>query len=125
MAVRDDGKPAITHYRIRERFERHTALNVNLETGRTHQIRVHLAHRANPLVGDSVYGLRARIPKRTEAGMQNPESLAAQSRIAAFSRQALHAEVLKLQHPTREELMSWESPLPDDMEQLLSDLRRL
>lgn len=125
MAVRDDGKPATTHYRIRERFERHTALNVNLETGRTHQIRVHLAHRAHPLVGDSVYGLRARIPKRTEAGLQHDESLAAQSRIAAFKRQALHAQVLRLQHPSSQQALSWEAALPDDMEQLLADLRVL
>lgn len=122
MAVRSDGKPAITHFRIRERFERHTALNVKLETGRTHQIRVHLAHRSHPLVGDRVYGLRSRSPKRSEAGMHHPDSQAAQARIAAFPRQALHAQILTLQHPQSGDEISWETPLPADMTQLLADL---
>lgn len=116
MAVTTNGKQAITHYRIGERFSAHTLLNVQLETGRTHQIRVHMEHVRHPLVGDPLYGGRARLPKGVSAALRE--------RLQNFSRQALHAARLSLQHPDSGELMSWHSPLPEDMEQLLADLRQ-
>lgn len=101
MAVVSDGKPAVTHYRVLTRFEKYTHLQVQLETGRTHQIRVHMAHVKHPIVGDRVYA--ARIQHN-------------------FPRQALHARRLTLMHPTTGEEMTWEAELPADMQQLLKDL---
>ncbi|MEM7292057.1 MAG: 23S rRNA pseudouridine(1911/1915/1917) synthase RluD [Pseudomonadota bacterium] len=115
MAVVDSGRPAVTHYRILEKFTAHTSVSVELETGRTHQIRVHMAHLHYPLIGDPVYAGRLRIP----AGVG--ESLAEQLR--AFPRQALHAIRLQLQHPSKREPVQWEVPLPDDFRQLLNTLR--
>jgi 23S rRNA pseudouridine1911/1915/1917 synthase len=116
MAVRADGREAVTHYRVVKRFRAHTLVRVELQTGRTHQIRVHLAHAGFPLVGDPVYGGRRRIP----AGC-SPQ-LAAE--LAAFARQALHAARLKLHHPVTGREMAWEAPLPADMQHLLAALEK-
>ena len=115
QAVTDGGKEAITHYRIEERFTHHTLLRVSLETGRTHQIRVHLSHKHMPIVGDQVYGGRPRFP----AGASETVRQAVQQ----FPRQALHATRLGLKHPTTGEFMQWEVPVPDDMAGLLITLR--
>ena len=115
FAVRRDGKEAITHYRIVERFEAHTLIRVQLETGRTHQIRVHLASIQHPLVGDPVYGGRSRLPKSVTPRLRTI--------LEGFRRQALHAETLGLVHPESGEEMCWESPLPDDFIGLLEGLR--
>jgi 23S rRNA pseudouridine1911/1915/1917 synthase len=114
MAVRAQGRPAVTHYRVARRFRAHTLVRVTLETGRTHQIRVHLAHIGFPVVGDAVYGGRRRIP----AG--STPALAAQ--LQAFPRQALHAARLTLRHPQTGRELTWEVPPPQDMQQLLSAL---
>jgi 23S rRNA pseudouridine1911/1915/1917 synthase len=114
MAVRADGRPSVTHYRVVRRFAAHTLVRVQLETGRTHQIRVHLAHAGFPLVGDPVYGGRRRLP----AGC--PPVLTAA--LNAFPRQALHAASLKLAHPLSGKPMAWEAPLPPDMQSLLTAL---
>ncbi len=115
MAVHPAGKEAVTHYRVLERFRAHTYLKVKLETGRTHQIRVHMAHLRYPLVGDPVYAGRLRQP--AGASEQLRESL------RRFHRQALHALKLGLTHPASGEWMEWETPLPEDMQQLLETLR--
>ncbi len=107
MAVTSFGKPAITHYRIEARYRGHTLVRVNLETGRTHQIRVHMTHLRYPLLGDPVYGGRPRVP----AGM----SATARAAVLAFNRQALHATRLSLRHPANGEVMEWYAPLPADM----------
>jgi 23S rRNA pseudouridine1911/1915/1917 synthase len=114
MAVTSFGKPAITHYRIEARYRAHTLVRVNLETGRTHQIRVHMAHIRHPLLGDPVYGGRPRVP----AGI----SAAARAAVQAFTRQALHATRLSLRHPRGGEIMEWHSPLPEDMVALIGAL---
>jgi 23S rRNA pseudouridine1911/1915/1917 synthase len=117
QAVRDeeDGKRAVTHYRLRERFRAHALIQCNLETGRTHQIRVHLAHIHHALVGDPLYGGGLRLPKGAS------EALAATLR--AFRRQALHAERLAFIHPATGEAMAFSSPRPADMERLIEALR--
>lgn len=115
MAVRPDGKEAVTHYRIEERFGDLTLLRVQLETGRTHQIRVHMAEIHHPLVGDPVYGNKTLLPK----GL--PDEL--RDAIAAFPRQALHATELSLEHPHSGEILTFSAPLPDDMQELLEKLR--
>jgi 23S rRNA pseudouridine1911/1915/1917 synthase len=109
------GKEAITHYRVAERFRAHTLLDVKLETGRTHQIRVHMAHIHYPLVGDPVYGGRLKIP----AGA-TPELEAV---LRGFKRQALHAASLGFAHPLSGEHVSWQAELPEDMQQLISACR--
>ena len=114
MAVRSDGRAAVTHYRVERRFRAHTLVRVTLETGRTHQIRVHLAHVGFPVVGDPVYGGRRRIPKR------GSPALAAE--LQAFPRQALHAARLTLVHPLTHREHEWRSPLPEDMQRLLDAL---
>lgn len=114
MSVFPLGKLAVTHYRIMERFRMHTRLRLRLETGRTHQIRVHMAHIAHPLVGDKAYGGRPRPPKGAS------EKLMATLR--SFDRQALHAAKLGLIHPVTGEKMVWEAPLPDDMVELIAVL---
>lgn len=108
------GRNAVTHYRVIARFRGHTHVKVQLETGRTHQIRVHMSHIGHPLVGDPVYGGRPRLPK---GGSQ--EMIRAVQR---FPRQALHARRLGLVHPGTSVQMSWESPLPEDMTTLLAIL---
>lgn len=115
MAVRDSGKPAVTHYTVRERYTAHTAVDVTLETGRTHQIRVHFAHRRHPLVGDPVYGGRLALPKGA-----SDEVIAA---LRGFRRQALHAARLEFQHPLSGAPVIAEAPLPDDLESLMTALR--
>lgn len=115
MAVSKTGKPAVSHYRVLERFRAHTHVRVKLETGRTHQIRVHMAHIHFPLVGDPVYGGRFRIPPAA-----NP--LLVES-LRDYPRQALHARFLELEHPASGERMGWESELPDDFVELLNLLR--
>jgi len=115
MNVTDHGKTAVSHYRVEERFRAHTLLRVTLETGRTHQIRVHMAHIRHPLVGDPVYGGRQHTPKGAT------EALIAALR--GFGRQALHATRLGLLHPSTGEYMEWEVPLPEDMQQLIEILR--
>ena len=114
MAVRNDGRDAVTHYRIEKRYSAHTLVRVQLETGRTHQIRVHLAHIGYPIIGDPVYGGRRRL----SAGC-GPALAAA---LSAFPRQALHAARLALAHPMTGRALEWEVPLPADMAQLLSAL---
>jgi 23S rRNA pseudouridine1911/1915/1917 synthase len=116
MAVRRDGRAAITHYRIEQRFRAHTLARVRLETGRTHQIRVHLAHVGYPIVGDPVYGGRRRIP----AGA-TPQLIAA---LDGFRRQALHAARLEFVHPKSGKPVTFEAPLPPDFRQLLAALER-
>lgn len=115
MAVKPNGKPAVTHYRVIERYRAHTQIRVMLETGRTHQIRVHMAHLRYPLVGDPVYGGRLRLPPGCL-----PELAQA---LRSFGRQALHATRLGLVHPLTGEQMEWHSPLPDDMQHLIALLK--
>ena len=115
MAVREDGKDAVTHYRLRERFRAHTALECRLETGRTHQIRVHMAHLKHPIVGDPLYGGSFKLPKGAS------EVLIAALR--AFKRQALHAEVLEFMHPLSGEPVRCTAPVPADMLNLMALLR--
>lgn len=114
MAVKQEGKEAITHYRIERRFESYTCLKIRLETGRTHQIRVHMAHIQKPIVGDPVYGGRFKIPKTT------PENVLRV--LKAFKRQALHASGLGLVHPRHNQKCVWSSTLPEDMRVLLAVL---
>ena len=115
MAVREDGREAVTHFRLRERFRAHTALECRLETGRTHQIRVHMQHLRHPIVGDPLYGGPLKLPRGAS------EELAAGLR--GFRRQALHAEVLEFAHPVIGEPVRVSAPLPADMVQLLQVLR--
>lgn len=115
MAVKKDGgKEAITHFRVVDRYRGHSLIKVNLETGRTHQIRVHMAYVKHPLIGDQTYGGRLQIPART--GDELKEML------RSFSRQALHARKLGLIHPSTGKQMNWKAPLPDDMLQLIKVL---
>ena len=114
MAVRRDGRPAVTHYRVLQRFRAHTLVRVALESGRTHQIRVHLAHIGFPIVGDPLYGGRRRLP----AGC-TPALAAA---LGAFHRQALHAERLALTHPVTGRRMQWQAAPPADLQALLRAL---
>ena len=116
MAVREGGRDAVTHYRVIARFRAHTHVRVQLETGRTHQIRVHLAHANYPLVGDKVYGGRLALPK----GATEELRLA----LRAFPRQALHAARLELAHPVSGKAHEFSAPLPEDLRDLLAVLQR-
>jgi len=116
MAVRPNGKPAVTHYRVVRRFRAHTDVRASLETGRTHQIRVHMAHLGFPLVGDRVYGGRLKLPPGATEELIGV--------LRAFRRQALHARRLELRHPRSGEQLRFESPLPDDHRLLLDALAR-
>ncbi|EPX3566894.1 23S rRNA pseudouridine(1911/1915/1917) synthase RluD [Pseudomonas aeruginosa] len=116
MAVVDAGKVAVSHHRVLERFRAHTHTRVKLETGRTHQIRVHMSHIGYPLVGDPVYGGRFRIPPVASQTLVQT--------LREFPRQALHARFLELDHPATGLRMKWESPLPEDFLWLLSLLRQ-
>jgi 23S rRNA pseudouridine1911/1915/1917 synthase len=116
MAVIDGGKPAVTHYRVLERFRSHTHVRVKLETGRTHQIRVHMTHAGYPLVGDPLYAGRFRIPPAASPTLVQT--------LKEFPRQALHARFLELEHPATGQRMKWVSPLPEDLVWLLSLLRQ-
>ncbi|PJG83587.1 23S rRNA pseudouridine(1911/1915/1917) synthase RluD [Caviibacterium pharyngocola] len=115
MAVHPLGKPAVTHYRIMERFRNYTRLRLRLETGRTHQIRVHMAHIAHPLLGDQTYGGRPRPPKNAGEAFTTV--------LREFKRQALHAVMLRLEHPITGELMEWYAPLPEDFVRLIEALK--
>jgi len=111
MAVTESGKTAITHYRVIQRYRNHTLVRVQLETGRTHQIRVHMAYKNYPLLGDSVYGGRLRFPPKCSEEFKNV--------LRHFPRQALHAEQLGFVHPNSGEFVQWTIPLPTDMQNLL------
>ncbi len=111
-----DARPAVTHYRVKTRYRSHTHLTLQLETGRTHQIRVHMAHIGFPIVGDPTYGGRLKPPKGAA-----PELL---NFLQQFKRQALHARLLGFDHPETGEYVEWESPLPEDFVQLLTLLEQ-
>ncbi len=114
MAVTPGGRPAVTHYRVLRRFRAHALLRVRLETGRTHQIRVHMAHIRFPLLGDPVYGGRPRLPPHA-----SPRCIEV---IQRFRRQALHAERLALTHPGTGERLEWRAEIPADLAELLAVL---
>ncbi len=116
MAVLDfGGKEAVSHYRVMERFPGHTLIRVKLETGRTHQIRVHMASIGYPLVGDSTYGGRLKLPKGSTPELHDA--------LRAFKRQALHATQLALSHPVSGEHMEWQVLPPEDFNRLLAALK--
>ena len=115
MCVRDDGRSAITHYTVIERFPAHTYIKVKLETGRTHQIRVHFAYRRHALTGDQVYGGRLALPKGASARLVDT--------LRGFRRQALHAAKIEFEHPVTQQPISFEAPPPEDMLDLLDALR--
>jgi len=115
QAVSESGKEATTHYRAIDRFKSHTHVKAILETGRTHQIRVHLSYVGHSLVGDPMYGGRVRFPKKASEELKEA--------LRNFKRQALHSKKLTLSHPISGEIMSWKVPLPDDMLELLSVLK--
>ena len=114
MTVRGDGREAVTHYRVEKRFRANTLLRVQLETGRTHQIRVHLAHAGWPIVGDPLYGGRRRFPRDSSAALIGA--------LTEFKRQALHAAKLTLEHPHQGKALEFSAPLPADMRRLLKVL---
>lgn len=117
MAVNNiHGKDSITHYEVLERFGHHTYLRCNLDTGRTHQIRVHMHHIQSPIVGDSTYGMKKIIPLKKLSTKLKEE-------VFNFPRQALHAIKLGLIHPSTSKFMSWEIDLPEDMKNLLDIIR--
>ncbi len=115
MAVREDGKEAVTHFRLRERFRAHTLLECRLETGRTHQIRVHMAHLKHPIVGDPLYGGPLKLPRGA-----SEETVAM---LRGFKRQALHAETLEFVHPVSGEPVRCTAPVPADLRALVDALR--
>jgi 23S rRNA pseudouridine1911/1915/1917 synthase len=115
MAIRVSGRPAVTHYRVLERFRAHTYLSVKLETGRTHQIRLHLSHIKYPIVGDPVYGGRFGLPRGASPGLIDA--------LRGFKRQALHAAALGFEHPRTGKRVALQSPVPPDFAQLLGALR--
>lgn len=115
QAVTESGKSAITHYRIIEKFTHFTHLKVKLETGRTHQIRVHMAFIDHPIVGDQLYGGRLRIPKHTSPELKQF--------LLQFKRQALHAKHLQFEHPMTHQLLSFEAPMTQDFKDLLQLLK--
>jgi 23S rRNA pseudouridine1911/1915/1917 synthase len=116
MTVREDGRPAVTHYRVLERFRAHTHVGVKLETGRTHQIRLHFSHLRYPIVGDPVYGGRFAQPKGASDALMVT--------LRGFKRQALHAASLAFDHPRTGKRKTFESPLPPDFAALIAALRR-
>ncbi|HCG9612882.1 TPA: 23S rRNA pseudouridine(1911/1915/1917) synthase RluD [Vibrio parahaemolyticus] len=116
MAVAPLGKPAVTHYRVAEHFREHTRIRLRLETGRTHQIRVHMSYLQHPLLGDTAYGGRARIP--TGASQELTDM------IRGFDRQALHAVMLRFEHPITGEELEFHAPVPDDMVAMTEALRK-
>jgi 23S rRNA pseudouridine1911/1915/1917 synthase len=114
MAVVASGRPALTRYRVLARFRAHTHVKLELSTGRTHQIRVHMAHLRHPLIGDPLYGGRPRLPKAPSAALI--------ATLRGFDRQALHAAQLELEHPATGERLRLTSPLPADMRALIGVL---
>lgn len=115
MAINEFGKPAITHFRVIERFRAHTHIQVKLETGRTHQIRVHMAHIHHAVLGDVAYGGRLQLPRGA-----SPELIEV---LRQFKRQALHARTLGFIHPQTQQEIAWSAPLPEDMQSLLAVLK--
>jgi 23S rRNA pseudouridine1911/1915/1917 synthase len=115
MAIIDSGKPAITHFRVVEKYRGHTRLKVKLDTGRTHQIRLHMAHIKHPVLGDQTYGGRLQLPKNATPALVD--------KLREFKRQALHASELGIIHPVTQQPMSWRAPLPEDMQKLIECLR--
>jgi len=116
QAVSTNGKDSVTHYRVIDRYRNHTHVKAILETGRTHQIRVHLSYIGYPLIGDLAYGGRVRFPKKASQDLKGA--------LGNFSRQALHSKKLTLIHPRTGELMTWKIDLPDDMQELLNVLKK-
>jgi 23S rRNA pseudouridine1911/1915/1917 synthase len=116
MDVRESGKPAVTHYRVKHKYRAHTHLRLKLETGRTHQIRVHMTYINHPIVGDIHYGGRPRLPKNA-----SEEFI---TMLRGFKRQALHAIKLSLSHPTTGKVMTWEVPIHSDFEALLVEMKK-
>jgi 23S rRNA pseudouridine1911/1915/1917 synthase len=114
MAIREDGRESVTHYRVLARFRAHTHVRVMLETGRTHQIRVHLAHAGYPIVGDATYGRRLAVPKAATPRLE--------SALRGFRRQALHAARLSFEHPMTGGACDFSAPVPGDMRELLDAL---
>ncbi len=114
MAVKENGKSATTHYRVIKRFLAHTHVRVFLETGRTHQIRVHLAHIGYPIAGDPTYSKINKVSEKLNPILRH--------KLETFKRQALHAKRLELQHPHTGKLMAWEAPTPKDIKELLEAL---
>ncbi|SFV83287.1 Ribosomal large subunit pseudouridine synthase D [hydrothermal vent metagenome] len=115
QAVVEDGKDAVTHYRVIDRFAHHTHVKAILETGRTHQIRVHMSYIDHPLIADPMYGGKIRFPKKADEQLKDV--------LKGFKRQALHAKKLTLTHPISGEEMSWKAPLPQDLQDLLKALQ--
>ncbi len=115
MTIRQDGRPAVTHFTVRERFRAHSFVDVKLDTGRTHQIRVHFAHRRHALLGDGVYGGRMGLPAGATAALIDE--------LRGFKRQALHAAQLKLRHPVSGEELVLDAAVPEDFSHLLDVLR--
>jgi 23S rRNA pseudouridine1911/1915/1917 synthase len=116
QAVSKNGKEAITHYRVIDRYKNHTHVKAILETGRTHQIRVHLSHIGHPLIGDLIYGGRVRFPKKASDDLKNS--------LKNYNRQALHSKKLTLIHPANGNSMTWKADLPVDMQELLNTLKK-
>ena len=114
QAIVSNGKAATTHIRVIDRFKSHTHVKAILETGRTHQIRVHLSYMGHSLIGDPMYGCRVRFPKKASEDLKDS--------LINFKRQALHSKTLTLTHPVTGETMTWRSKLPDDMTKLLKVL---
>lgn len=114
MAIVKNGRTAITHYRIIRKYRHHSQLQVNLETGRTHQIRVHMTWYHHPIIGDPVYGAKKQLVKGMDSNLANI--------VTAFPRQALHARAIQLLHPHSDELMTWEAPIPEDITELIDSL---
>lgn len=114
QAVTTTGKHAVTHYRVLQQYGEQTWLRVQLETGRTHQIRVHMAHIRHPVIGDPVYGGRPRIPPHASTALVDT--------LRHFERQALHARYLTLAHPVTGDVMRFEAPMPEDMRELIAQL---
>jgi 23S rRNA pseudouridine1911/1915/1917 synthase len=114
QAVRVNGKEAVTHYRVIDRFSNHTHVMAILETGRTHQIRVHLSHIGYPLIGDSIYGGKVRFPKKASEELKDV--------LRSFRRHALHSKKLRLIHPKTKIPMTWKIELPEDMMGLINVL---
>ena len=116
MAVTSGGREARTHYRVEQHWPHHTLLRVQLDTGRTHQIRVHMRHIKHPVVGDPTYGTRTQPPARCSTELRNG--------LLGFKRQALHATRLGLIHPKSGEPMEWQRPVPNDFQSLIEQLSR-
>ena len=114
MAVSERGKPAVSHYRVMKKYRAHTLVQVKLESGRTHQIRVHMAHLHYPVVGDPVYGGRLKIPAGADECLKNE--------LRCFKRQALHALKLSLIHPGTGKRVQWATSVPEDMSKLMEAL---